>query len=130
MACRSVLHSVVLTAPWRPARRSILSVFPPAPFLRSRVRIPTTAPLLGCSLADVPSPALPEDDQGPPQEAVLKAISEVSKSEGRVAQTTNVIIGGTVKDDATNEWLALDQKVFCLFEFVMLSIIYVKNCLF
>lgn len=54
-----------------------------------------------------------EDDQeqGPPQEAVLKAISEVSKAEGRVGQTTNVVIGGTVSDDSTNEWLALDKKV-------------------
>ncbi|GAA0154204.1 hypothetical protein LIER_12258 [Lithospermum erythrorhizon] len=47
----------------------------------------------------------------PPQEAVLKAISEVSKREGRVGQTTNMVIGGTVTDDATNEWLVLDQKV-------------------
>lgn len=40
---------------------------------------------------------------------------EVSKTEGRVGQTTNVVIGGTVADDSTNEWLALDQKVifFC-----------------
>lgn len=37
--------------------------------------------------------------------------SEVSKTEGRVGHTTNVVIGGTVTDDATNEWLALDQKV-------------------
>ena len=40
---------------------------------------------------------------------VLEA--EVSKTEGRVGQTTNVVIGGTVTDDSTNEWLALDQKV-------------------
>ncbi|XP_050206059.1 uncharacterized protein LOC126655799 isoform X2 [Mercurialis annua] len=52
-----------------------------------------------------------EFEQEPPQEAVLKAISEVSKTEGRVGQTTNVVIGGTVTDDSTNEWLALDQKV-------------------
>lgn len=51
------------------------------------------------------------DDQEPPQEAVLKAISEVSKTEGRVGQTTNVVIGGTVTDDSTDEWLTLDQKV-------------------
>ncbi|XP_074295682.1 uncharacterized protein LOC141623477 isoform X2 [Silene latifolia] len=51
-----------------------------------------------------------QDDQGPPQEAVLKAIS-VSKTEGRVGQTTNVVIGGTVTDDSANEWLSLDQKV-------------------
>ena len=40
---------------------------------------------------------------------------EVSKSEGRVAQTTNVVIGGTVTDDATDEWLVLDQKVLLYF---------------
>jgi hypothetical protein len=36
---------------------------------------------------------------------------EVSRTEGRVGQTTNVVIGGTVADDSTNEWLALDKKV-------------------
>ncbi|KAL8129560.1 hypothetical protein V2J09_018715, partial [Rumex salicifolius] len=38
-------------------------------------------------------------------------VSEVSKTEGRVGQTTNVVIGGTVTDDSTDEWLTLDQKV-------------------
>ncbi|VFQ90540.1 unnamed protein product [Cuscuta campestris] len=52
-----------------------------------------------------------EPDPDPPQEAVLKAISEVSKAEGRVGQTTNVVIGGTTPDDSTNEWLVLDKKV-------------------
>lgn len=28
-----------------------------------------------------------------------------------MGQTTNVVIGGTVVDDSSNEWLALDQKV-------------------
>ena len=37
--------------------------------------------------------------------------TEVSRTEGRVGQTTNVVIGGTVADDSTNEWLALDKKV-------------------
>ncbi|GJM85072.1 hypothetical protein PR202_ga01490 [Eleusine coracana subsp. coracana] len=80
-------------------------------------------------------------DQGePPQDTVLKAISrtnlkkvvyffwdccnysynlfssffqkiEIASSKGRVAQTTNVIMGGTVTDDATDEWLVLDKKV-------------------
>lgn len=36
----------------------------------------------------------------------------MSKTEGRVGQTTNVVIGGTVTDDSTNEWVALDQKVY------------------
>lgn len=44
----------------------------------------------------------------------LLELSEVSKTEGRVGQTTNVVIGGTVTDDSTNEWVALDQKV-CLY---------------
>lgn len=42
-------------------------------------------------------------------------VLEVSKTEGRVAQTTNVVIGGTVADDLTNEWLELDQKVISIF---------------
>lgn len=37
--------------------------------------------------------------------------TEVSKTEGRVGHTTNMVIGGTVTGDSTNEWLALDQKV-------------------
>ncbi|KAL8142451.1 hypothetical protein V2J09_015483 [Rumex salicifolius] len=69
--------------------------------------------LVNYSLDDNHSPTSSSsgDDQDPPQEAVLKAISEVSKTEGRVGQTTNVVIGGTVTDDSTDEWLTLDQKV-------------------
>ncbi|KAF3785222.1 hypothetical protein EJ110_NYTH28496 [Nymphaea thermarum] len=66
---------------------------------------------LRCSAEDNSSIDPSQDEQGPPQEAILKAISEVSKVDGRVAQTTNIVIGGTVTDDATDEWLALDQKV-------------------
>jgi hypothetical protein len=40
--------------------------------------------------------------------------TDIASSKGRVSQTTNVIMGGTVTDDATNEWLVLDKKV-CLF---------------
>ncbi|CAD5177459.1 unnamed protein product [Musa acuminata subsp. malaccensis] len=70
-----------------------------------------TAPLR-CSRGDAPSAASPQDEQGPPQEAVLKAISgESLKSPILVAQTTNVVIGGMVIDDSTNEWLVLDKKV-------------------
>lgn len=43
--------------------------------------------------------------------SLVQFYSEVSKAEGRVGQTTNVVIGGTVTDDSTNEWLALDKKV-------------------
>lgn len=35
----------------------------------------------------------------------------MSKTDGRVGKTTNVIIGGTVADDSAKEWLELDQKV-------------------
>ena len=40
--------------------------------------------------------------------------TEIASSTGRVAQTTNVVMGGTVTDDATDEWLVLDKKVFSL----------------
>jgi len=52
-----------------------------------------------------------ELEDSPPQDAVLKAISEVSKAEGRVGKTTNLVIGGTVKNDSEREWNAIDQKV-------------------
>uniref|UniRef100_M8BS60 Uncharacterized protein n=1 Tax=Aegilops tauschii TaxID=37682 RepID=M8BS60_AEGTA len=38
-------------------------------------------------------------------------LKEVAKSKGRVALTTNMVIGGTVTDDSSDEWLVLDQKV-------------------
>ncbi|KAG8639986.1 hypothetical protein MANES_13G011701v8 [Manihot esculenta] len=86
-------------------------------FCRSRFRARdfhfVTPSHLKCSASAGDNTLASEDDQdqGPPQEAVLKAISGVSKTEGRVGQTINGIIGGTVTDDSTNEWLALDQKV-------------------
>jgi hypothetical protein len=40
--------------------------------------------------------------------------TEIASSKERVAQTTNVVMGGTVTDDATDEWLVLDKKVFPL----------------
>ncbi|EFJ37120.1 hypothetical protein SELMODRAFT_140331 [Selaginella moellendorffii] len=48
-----------------------------------------------------------ESDAVPVQDAVLKAISEVSRADNRVSRTTNVVMGGTVVD----EWQALDSKV-------------------
>ncbi|KAI3728402.1 hypothetical protein L6452_17037 [Arctium lappa] len=52
-----------------------------------------------------------ENAQDPPQEAVLKAISEVSKAEGRVGQTTNMVLGGTITGDSTTEWLGLNEML-------------------
>lgn len=53
--------------------------------------------------------------------------SEVSKAEGRVGQTTNVVIGGTVADDSTSEWLALDQKVDLSSKIGLISVPYLMN---
>ena len=46
----------------------------------------------------------------------------MSKTDGRVGNTTNVIIGGTVADDSAKDWLVLDQQVSliektCVLEF-------------
>lgn len=51
-----------------------------------------------------------EEEGPPPQEAVLKAISEVSKVDGRFAKTTNLVIGGT-ESPYGEDWLSLDKKV-------------------
>ncbi|KAI5351941.1 uncharacterized protein LOC110769470 [Prunus avium] len=121
MACRTALRSALLIEACRPVhltRSSASASFRtrgfPSPRLSGQFRTRgfhfAKRTHLNCSHNENAS-SLSEDEQGPPQEAVLKAISEVSKTEGRVGQTTNVVIGGTVTDDSTNEWLALDQKV-------------------
>ncbi|KAM3706001.1 hypothetical protein ACJW31_03G120600 [Castanea mollissima] len=125
MACRTALRFVFLAEPWRPVylnrstacasirtrgSSSTLSLRLSSSKFRTRDFHTATRTQLNCSRNETPSSS--SDDQNPPQEAVLKAISaELSKTEGRVGQTTNVVIGGTVTDDSTNEWLTLDQKV-------------------
>ncbi|KAI4373782.1 hypothetical protein MLD38_011864 [Melastoma candidum] len=126
MACsRSGLRSLFLTEPpWRPSfrRRSVSlpihgSPSPSGISSDRRIRIRISGVQFRSpycfSTSGGSCNGQPQDDceQGPPQESVLKAISEVSKAEGRIGQTTNVVIGGTVTDDSTNEWLALDKKV-------------------
>lgn len=129
MACRAVFRSAVVTEAWRPVRRngnltsiSFKCSASSSPKMlncgcQGKFRVQdfhfSRRTQLNCSHNGTPSPSSLEDDndQNPPQEAVLKAISEVSKAEGRVGQTTNVVIGGTVTDDSSNEWLTLDQKV-------------------
>ncbi|CAN1152544.1 hypothetical protein LINPERHAP2_LOCUS18808 [Linum perenne] len=124
MACRAVLRSVFVTEPWRPLHQTRrLYSFPATTVefsvsglysrsVRHRRRFHSgELNRLNCSSnGGVPEAEFEHEDQEPPQEAVLKAIS-VSKTEGRVGQTTNVVIGGTVADDSTNEWLDLDKKV-------------------
>ncbi|KVH97826.1 hypothetical protein Ccrd_000042 [Cynara cardunculus var. scolymus] len=129
MSCRIVFRTVMLTEPWRasPNRTSFsLSLAnqksrTSASNSRCGFRIPTKVrdiiaerrihQRFNCSHDENLSSSSAESDQEPPQEAVLKAISEVSKTEGRVGQTTNMVLGGTVTDDSTDEWLSLDQKV-------------------
>jgi hypothetical protein len=38
-------------------------------------------------------------------------VADVSKVEGRVAQTTNIVKGGTVSEDNPDEWNIIGQKV-------------------
>ncbi|CAK9190218.1 unnamed protein product [Sphagnum troendelagicum] len=38
-------------------------------------------------------------------------VAEVSKVEGRVAQTTDMVLGGTVSEDTPDDWNIIDQKV-------------------
>ncbi|KAI4336577.1 hypothetical protein L6164_015089 [Bauhinia variegata] len=106
MACNSMLRTAMLVEPYRFNRGSCCNLRT----VRYR-RFHFAKRALTCSYSEQLSSSSSQDDQGPPQEAVLKAISEVSKTEGRVGQTTNMVIGGTVADNSTNEWLALDQKV-------------------
>ncbi|KAI3954172.1 hypothetical protein MKW98_017996 [Papaver atlanticum] len=120
MACKTVLRSVVLKERWMnsfhliPTNISLSTTFTNFGGCKVRVRVRdfhTRFPLY-CSSNNPETPSSSsQDDIDPPQEAVLKAISEVSRTEGRIGQTTNVVIGGTVTDDSTNEWVALDQKV-------------------
>ncbi|KAJ4894702.1 hypothetical protein Rs2_21496 [Raphanus sativus] len=120
MACKTILRSVFLSEsrrtsavgrrcfffPKSPASVTVHGLFPAAKRLSFSgfASVPDRIPRLNCSHND-------QSEQGPPQEAVLKAISEVSKTDGRVGKTTNVIIGGTVADDSAQDWLELDQKV-------------------
>ncbi|KAG5227944.1 hypothetical protein OIU76_017450 [Salix suchowensis] len=129
MACTSVLRSVLITEPWMiPLHRNRAIIYYSLSSRRtvgfSTGKTPSIR-ALEFHHSGRPRPAHvncfcsynndnnneDDQDQDPPQEAVLKAISEVSRTEGRVGQTTNVVIGGTVADDSTNEWLALDKKV-------------------
>ncbi|KAG8083253.1 hypothetical protein GUJ93_ZPchr0015g6708 [Zizania palustris] len=98
MACRALaLRSIVVPDPLCHLRAAAS----PA------ARAPRNRPHLRCFCSGGGDPGQP------PQEAVLEAISKVARSKGRVALTTNMVIGGTVTDDASDEWLVLDQKV-CL----------------
>ncbi|KAF8107923.1 hypothetical protein N665_0116s0128 [Sinapis alba] len=119
MACKTILRSVFLSESRRTSAAGRCFFFPPYPAslpvhalfpapkrlsFSGYASVPDRLPRLNCTNND-------QSEQGPPQEAVLKAISEVSKTDGRVGKTTNVIIGGTVADDSAKEWLELDQKV-------------------
>ncbi|XP_061336980.1 uncharacterized protein LOC133284042 [Gastrolobium bilobum] len=118
MACRSMLRSAILVQPFLhpPFNFSFNHYHIASHFkcnklrtIRGRARqFNLPKPPLSCSYNETPPS---HDDQDPPQQPVLEAISEVSKIEGSLSQPANMVIGGTVADDSTNEWLALDQKV-------------------
>eukprot|EP00250_Pteridium_aquilinum_P006333 c16274_g1_i1 orf=295-876(+) len=55
--------------------------------------------------------AQPSSSFKPPQDTVLEALSEAAKAEGRIAQTTNIVMGGTVSGSSDEEWKALNEKV-------------------
>ncbi|XP_037485399.1 uncharacterized protein LOC119364097 isoform X1 [Triticum dicoccoides] len=106
MACRALaLRSLLLPDPLHHLSLRAAASAQAAPFPCRRRR----RNIRCCSSSSGGGPG----EQGqPPQEAVLEAIStEVAKSKGRVALTTNMVIGGTVTDDSSDEWLVLDQKV-------------------
>ncbi|KAL5216241.1 hypothetical protein ABZP36_007642 [Zizania latifolia] len=96
MACRALaFRSIVVPDPLSHLRAAAS----PA------ARAPRRRPHLRCCSSGGGDPGQP------PQEAVLEAISKVARSKGRIALTTNMVIGGTVTDDTSDEWLVLDQKV-------------------
>ncbi|MCL7043439.1 hypothetical protein MKW94_019652 [Papaver nudicaule] len=130
MACKTVLRSVVLKERWMnsfhlilPTNVSLSTTF--TNFGGCKVRgvrvrdLHTRFPPVYCSSSsddnnpETPPSSSSQDDQEPPQEAVLKAISEVSRTEGRIGQTTNVVIGGTVTDDSTNGLLWIKRYGIC-----------------
>lgn len=89
MACRSALRSVVLTEAWRPVHLNPTSVCAsfrtrgsPATRVSGKFRTVRARDFhfakrarLNCSHNENPSSSSSQDEQGPPQEAVLKAIS-------------------------------------------------------
>lgn len=57
------------------------------------------------------APPTPAASQAPPQEVLLKAVSDLSRIQGREAKTTNVVMGGTAATPYSDDWLELDKKV-------------------
>lgn len=87
MACRNIVfHSVLLTEPWRPillSRTSFSASFrihgSLAPRLSGKFRSSGARGFhLSCCHKENPESSSSEDEQGPPQEVVLKAISGFS----------------------------------------------------
>ncbi|KAH1236692.1 hypothetical protein GmHk_08G021837 [Glycine max] len=102
MACRGMLRSTILIEP---------SLLRSLNFNSNKHHI-ASLNQWSCRFHSPKPPYSSSQNETPlSQDPVLKAISEISKGEGRVGQTTNVIIGSTAADDSNNEWLALDQKV-------------------
>ncbi|XP_071694115.1 uncharacterized protein [Rutidosis leptorrhynchoides] len=52
-----------------------------------------------------------DNEHEPPQDSILKAISEISKAEGRIGRTTTMILGGTMTNDSTYEGISLNKMI-------------------
>ncbi|KAL8208224.1 hypothetical protein R6Q57_007636 [Mikania cordata] len=66
---------------------------------------------LNCYHQENKSSSSTENEHEPPQEAILKVISEISKVEGRIGRTTTMILGGTSTNDSTYDRLSLTKMV-------------------
>ncbi|TVU14023.1 hypothetical protein EJB05_37465 [Eragrostis curvula] len=109
MACRALaLRSLLLPEPLHRLPAAAAASAAAAPL--GRARRGGQRPHMRCCCSGGGGGGGGETGQ-PPQEAVLEAISKVARSKGRVALTTNMVMGGTVTDDESDEWLVLDQKV-------------------
>ncbi|KAI7735516.1 hypothetical protein M8C21_017874 [Ambrosia artemisiifolia] len=50
-----------------------------------------------------------DNEQQPPQDAILKVLSGISKGEGRIGRATTMVLGGTMADDSTHDRLSLTK---------------------
>ncbi|KAL7611475.1 uncharacterized protein LOC111919350 [Lactuca sativa] len=122
MGCLAVFSALILPEPWQSSLNFTSCSLPSvSPNLRCGCRIATRVRdfnfrrrgyhQLNCSHNENPSSSSMENEQEPPQEAILKAISELSKAKGRVGKTTNMVLGGTITNDSTYESLSLNKML-------------------
>ncbi|KAI3787281.1 hypothetical protein L1987_41640 [Smallanthus sonchifolius] len=126
MESLAVFRPVILTDPWRTSPNF------------TSVSLPSVSPNLqnsstcGCRIAsrvrdfsfrrqdhnrfncynqENASSSKENEQEEPPQEAILKVISEISKAEGRIGRTTTMILGGTIANDSTYDGISLTKML-------------------